>query len=74
MTAFDRVKTILEDRLAISDITEDTNLETVFSEDDYERLMISLDLEDEFGANISDSELDRIKTVGDLVRLVDPNH
>ena len=74
MSTFDRVKAILKDHLDISDIAEDTNLETVFSNDSYERLMISLDLEDEFGVNISDSEMDRIKTAGDLVRLVDPNH
>ena len=75
MNTFDRVKQVLVDRLdGISeeeDVTEDASLENVLMVDSLDRINICMGLEDEFIIDIYDTDMENVKTVGDIVKLVD---
>ena len=75
---FDKVKEILCDQLDLredeaEEITMDTNIMATFEADSLDVVDIVMSLEDEFGIEIPDEEIENIKTVGDIVRYIEDN-
>mgnify|MGYP000740050195 CR=1 FL=1 len=75
---FDKVKEILCDQLDLredeaEEITMDTNIMETFEADSLDVVDIVMSLEDEFGIEIPDEEIENIKTVGDIVRYIEDN-
>lgn len=75
---FDKVKEILCDQLDLredeaEEITMDTNIVETFEADSLDVVDIVMSLEDEFGIEIPDEEIENIKTVGDIVHYIEDN-
>ena len=75
---FDKVKEILCDQLDLredeaEEITMDTNIMETFEADSLDVVDIVKSLEDEFGIEIPDEEIENINTVGDIVRYIEDN-
>ena len=72
MTVYDRVATILNDRLGVP--AEDISPETTFEQLDLDSLDLvefALGAEKDFGVRISDDEAEELRTVGDAVALLE---
>ncbi|AWM73844.1 acyl carrier protein [Lactobacillus apis] len=69
---FTKIKDILADNFEVSKdkITEETNFTTDLDADSIDLVEFILQLEDEFGAEISDEDAEKIKTVGDAVSYI----
>ena len=52
-------------------ITEETNLRTGIGASSFDLMNVAIAVEAEYGVRLPDSELPRVKTVGDLMRLLD---
>lgn len=74
---FDRVKDIIADamssrlRIALSDINEDTDFFADLHADSVDIATIICDIEEEFGIEIEDEQLEGIRTVGDVVERIE---
>lgn len=70
---FERVRKILVDQLDVeeSSITMDSNLMDDLDADSLDLVDLVMSIEDEFGAEVSDDEVENLKTVGDIVRYID---
>ena len=69
---YDRVATLLVDRLGVSEA--DITVEATFEELDLDSLDLvefALGAEEAFGVRISDDEAENLRTVGDAVSLLD---
>ncbi len=72
METLDKVKEIVSEQLDIE--TEKLTTETTFEEIDADSLdlvELVMALEEEFEIEISDEEVEKIKTVGDIVKFID---
>ncbi|MPZ71880.1 MAG: acyl carrier protein [Nitriliruptorales bacterium] len=72
MTVYDRVVTILNDRLGVP--AEDVSPETTFEQLDLDSLDLvefALGAEESFGVRISDDEAEGLRSVGDAVALLE---
>lgn len=69
---FTKIKDILADNFEVSKdkITKETNFTTGLDADSIDLVEFILQLEDEFGAEISDEDAEKIKTVGDAVSYI----
>ncbi|WP_278952476.1 acyl carrier protein [Lactobacillus apis] len=69
---FTKIKDILADNFEVSKdkITKETNFITDLDADSIDLVEFILQLEDEFGAEISDEDAEKIKTVGDAVSYI----
>ncbi|WP_278954174.1 acyl carrier protein [Lactobacillus apis] len=69
---FTKIKDILADNFEVSKdkITRETNFTTDLDADSIDLVEFILQLEDEFGAEISDEDAEKIKTVGDAVSYI----
>lgn len=71
---FPRIKTVLQKVIykpaALDGITADTRLQEDLDMDSVRLVDLVLGLEDEFGINIEDESIEKIKTMGDLVELI----
>ena len=69
---FERVRTMLAEQLEIDEdrITMDSNIMEDF---DADSLDVVMSLEDEFGIEVPDEEVEKLHTVGDVVRFIDAN-
>lgn len=69
---FTKIKDILADNFEVSKdkITKETNFTTDLDADSIDLVEFILQLEDEFGAEISDADAEKIKTVGDAVSYI----
>ncbi|RMC61532.1 acyl carrier protein [Lactobacillus sp. ESL0259] len=72
---FNKIKDILADNFEVDKdkITDETNFTSDLDADSIDLVEFILQLEDEFGAEISDEDAEKIKTVGDAVNYV-ANH
>ena len=75
---FDKVKEILCDQLDLredeaEEITMDTNIMETFEADSLDVVDIVMSLEDEFGIEIPDEDLTKLKTVSDALRYIEEN-
>ncbi|KAF2955320.1 acyl carrier protein [Marinitoga sp. 38H-ov] len=69
---FEKVREIMAESLSIEKekITEEANLTDDLELDSLELVDLTMDFENELGISIDDSELEKIKTVGDIVELL----
>ena len=72
---FTKIRDILADNFEVDKekITDETNFTSDLDADSIDLVEFILQLEDEFGAEISDEDAEKIKTVGDAVNYV-ANH
>ena len=74
MSAFGKIKSMIVEQLGVEE--KDVNLETTFEDLDADSLDIVeliMALEEEFELEISDEEVEKIKTVGDVVAYIEGN-
>ncbi|MCT6902030.1 MAG: acyl carrier protein [Lactobacillus sp.] len=72
---FTKIRDILADNFEVEKekITDETDFKSDLDADSIDLVEFILQLEDEFGAEISDEDAEKIKTVGDAVNYV-ANH
>ena len=72
---FERVRTMLAEQLEIDEdrITMDSNIMEDFDADSLDVVDMVMRLEDEFGIEVPDEEVEKLHTVGDVVRFIDAN-
>lgn len=70
---FDKVKEIIVDELMVdeADVTMEANIKDDLGADSLAVVDLAMSLEDEFGIEIPDNELEGIKTVGDVVKMIE---
>ena len=69
---FTKIRDMLADNFEVDKdkITRDTNFTSDLDADSIDLVEFILQLEDEFGAEISDEDAEKIKTVGDAVNYI----
>ncbi|MCT7679251.1 MAG: acyl carrier protein, partial [Lactobacillus iners] len=67
---FNKIANIIEDRFEInrSNITLNLNFKNDLDADSIDFVEFVMDLEEEFGADISDEDAEKLKTVGEAVK------
>lgn len=72
MSTFDRVTTVLTERLGVTagDVTPESTFEEL-ELDSLDLVEFALAAEEEFGVGIADDEAEGLQTVGDAVALLD---
>lgn len=73
MANFDKVKAMLVDKLGISEekITLESEIVKDLGADSLDLVEMLLSMEEEFGITISDEQTENIKTVKDIVDIID---
>ena len=71
----DKIKKIIVDHLGVdvSKVTEEASFIDDLGADSLDTVELVMAFEEEFGAEISDSEAEKILTVGDAIRFVENN-
>ena len=69
----DQVKNIIAEQLGVSEdeISEDSNLVEDLDADSLDIVELVMAFEDEFGVKVPDDQLEHIKTVGDIIKILD---
>ncbi len=69
---FEKIKTLLAEQLDadIESITMDTDIGNDLGADSLDVVEMIMSLEDEFGIQVPDEQIEEIKTVGDLVNYI----
>ena len=72
---FDTIKEIICEQLEVDEsmITEDAAITSDLGADSLDLVDLAMSIEDEFEIELSDDALEKIKTVGDLVRFIEDN-
>ena len=72
---FEKVREILCDQLDLEEdkVTMDSDIVEDFEADSLDVVDLVMSLEDEFGIEIPDEEIENIKTVGEVVRYIEEN-
>ena len=75
MEVFERVRSLLAEQLDVDEerITMDSNILEDFEADSLDVVDMVMSLEDEFGIEVPDEEVEKLHTVGDVVRFIDAN-
>ena len=70
----DKIKKILADTLDVNEeeLSADTNIATDLGADSLDVVEILMSIEDEFDIEIPDSEIENIRTIGELVEYMKP--
>ena len=71
----DKVKEILADTLGVSEdeLSADTNIATDLGADSLDVVEILMAIQDEFDVEVPDSEIENIRTIGELVEYIETN-
>ncbi len=72
MDVFDKVKTLVAEQLALEE--REIGLETTFEDIDADSLDVVelvMSIEEEFELEISDEEVEKIRTIGDIVKYIE---
>ena len=71
----DKVKEILADTLGVSEdeLSADTNIATDLGADSLDVVEILMAIQDEFDVEVPDSEIENIRTIGELVEFIETN-
>lgn len=71
----DKIKQILADTLDVNEdeLSADTNIATDLGADSLDVVEILMSIEDEFEIEIPDSEIENIRTIGELVEYIETN-
>ena len=66
---FEKVRTIISEKLGVEEdeVTEESTLDEDLGADSLDLVDLTMAIEDEFGLRVEDEELEKIKTVGDVV-------
>lgn len=72
---FERIRTALAEQLDLDEnkITMDSNIVDDLEADSLDVVDLIMTLEDEFGIEVPDEQVENFKTVGDVVRFVEDN-
>lgn len=75
MDVFERIRSLLAEQLDLEEdsITMESNILEDFEADSLDVVDMVMSLEDEFGVEIPDEEVENLHTVGDVVRYVEEN-
>ena len=71
----DKIKEILADTLDVDveELSSNTNIATDLGADSLDVVEILMSIEDEFGVEIPDSEIENIRTIGELAEYIEAN-
>ena len=71
----DKIKQILADTLDVNvdELSADTNIATDLGADSLDVVEILMSIEDEFEIEIPDTEIENIRTIGELVEYIETN-
>ena len=72
---FEKVKAILSEQFDVEEdtITMESNIAEDLGADSLDVVDLLMSIEDEFEIEIPDSEIENVKTVGDLVKYIESN-
>ena len=72
---FDKIKVILADQLDVDadTLTLDTDMARDLNADSLDVVEVLMSIEDEFDIEIPDSEIENIRTIGELVEYIETN-
>lgn len=72
---FDKIKSLLADQLDADpdEMTTETNIAKDLGADSLDVVELLMSIEDEFGVEIPDEEVENIKTIGELVEYIEAN-
>ena len=75
MSTLDKVKKLLAEQLCITvdDIADDANIADLGA-DSLDVVEMLMTLEDEFGVSIPDEKVEELKTIPEIVKLIDSNN
>ena len=75
MDTFERIRELLAEQLDIDEdkITMDSDILEDFEADSLDVVDMVMNLEDEFGVEVPDEQIENFHTVGDVVRYVEEN-
>lgn len=73
MMVADKVKELIANQLnkSVSDITEDKDVKADLGADSLDIVEMIMAFEDEFGISVEDEEGANIKTVGDIIKIIE---
>ena len=71
----EKVKAILAEQIDVEEdkVTADTDLQEDLGADSLDVVDLLMSIEDEFGVDVPDDEIENIKTVGSLVSYIEAN-
>jgi acyl carrier protein len=69
---FDRIRKVVREQFCLDnkDITLDLDISKDLGADSLDAVELAMDIEEEFGIEIEDAEIPKIKTIQDIVNLV----
>ena len=72
---FEKVKAIIVDQLNVdeNEVTEASNIQEDLNADSLDIVDLVMSFEEEFEIEIPDEEVEKIKTVGDIVKFIENN-
>lgn len=72
---FEKVKEIIVDQLDVDekDVTEAANIQDDLGADSLDIVDLVMSFEEEFDLEIPDDQVEKIKTVGDIVKFIEEN-
>ena len=72
---FEKIKEIVAEQLSVdtSDITLETSLTKDLEADSLDAVEVIMEIEEEYGIEISDEEAEKFVTIGDIVAYVEDN-
>ena len=72
---FEKLKEIISEQLEVNaeDITLESNIMDDFDADSLDLVDIVMSVEDEFGVEVPEDAVEKIKTVGDVVHFIEEN-
>ena len=72
---FEKIKEMLAEQLEVdkSELTMDTNMAKDLEADSLDVVELLMAIEDEFGVEIPEEEIENIKTIGDLTEYIQNN-
>ena len=75
MVVFEKVQKIICDQFSVdaSKVTMESTILEDFQADSLDIVDLAMSIEDAFDMEVPDEELENIKTVGDIVRLIEEN-
>mgnify|MGYP002523227004 FL=1 len=76
MDTYSKVVSIIAEQLGISEESISANSDVVkdLGADSIDIVQLLMAMEDEFGVTVTEDDADRLKTVGDIVKIIDENN
>lgn len=76
MDTYSKVVSIIAEQLGISEESINISSDVVkdLGADSIDIVQLLMEMEDEFGVTVTEDDADRLKTVGDIVKIIDENN